>query len=92
MGGWQKQAIAVVLSLLAVMLLAAGYRATLTPVTLTIDGERRTIHTHQPTVEMLLADLGISLRPEDTLSPNLSAALEPNIEVQIAYARPIVIE
>lgn len=91
MRGWQRRALAVVLSLIAVMLLAAGYRATLTPVTLTIDGKSRTIHTHQPTVEMLLADLGISLRPEDVLSPAPSAALAPDLEIEIARARPVVI-
>ena len=91
MMGWQKRVLAVILALLAMTLLAAGYRATLTPVTVTIDGERREMHTHQPTVEMLLADLGISLRPEDTLAPNPSAALTPGVEVRIVHARPVII-
>lgn len=59
--------------------------------TLIIDGEATTVHTHQPTVETLLADLGISLRPEDRLSPDPAASLEPGLEIRIDRARPVVI-
>lgn len=88
---WWKRVLTLVLAFLAVLLLAAGYRATLTPVTVTIDGERRDVQTHQPTVEMLLADLGVSLRPEDTLSPAPSTALLPGTEVRITHAYPVII-
>jgi uncharacterized protein YabE (DUF348 family) len=75
----------------AIVALTAGYRATLTPVTLVIDGEARNVRTHQPTVEMLLADLEFSLREEDRIDPPLDAELEPKMEVRIDHAHPIVI-
>ncbi len=82
--------IAVLLALLALTGLAAGYQATLTPVTLTVDGEPRVVRTHQPTVELLLADLGLALRPEDRVSPPLETALEPEMSVSIQHAHPVV--
>lgn len=88
---WLTKLLGLVLALLTVLVLTAGYRATLTPVTLTIDDETRVIRTHQPTVELLLADLGQSLRPEDRLSPKLSTALTPGLEVRIARAKPVVV-
>ena len=61
----RSRIVALILGGLAMIALTAGYRATLTPVTLTVDDEARRVYTHQPTVALLLADLGISLRPED---------------------------
>ncbi len=88
---WRTRLLAFLLALLAVLALTAGYRATLTPVTLTIDGESRVVKTHQPTVELLMADLGLSLRPEDHFFPKLSTALTPGLEVRIVYAKPVVV-
>lgn len=88
---WINRIVAVILGLVAIVVLAAGYRATLTPVTVVIDQDRRMMQTHQPTVEMLLADLGISLRPEDSLSPGLATALAPNLEIRIDRAQPVII-
>lgn len=79
------------LAAVAVTVLAAGYQATLTQVTLIVDGEARSISTHQPTVEMLLADLGISLRAEDRLTPDLDTPLVPDMEIRLERARPVVI-
>ena len=75
----------------AILALTAGYRATLTPVTLVIDGKARSVRTHQPTVEMLLSDLQLSLREEDRLHPGLDTPLTSGIEVRIERARPVVI-
>ena len=63
----------------------------MTPVTLVIDGNATRVHTHQPTVETLLADLGLSLRPEDLLRPPPAAALAPDLEIHIDRALPVVI-
>jgi resuscitation-promoting factor RpfB len=82
--------IALLVALLALTGLAAGYRATLTPITLVVDDETRVVRTHQPTVELLLADLGLALRPEDRLSPDLETALEPEMMVNIQHAHPVV--
>jgi len=70
--------------------LAAGYRATAMPVTLVVDDETRTVYTHQPTVELLLADLGMALRSEDRVEPALETALAPDMTVRIRRARPVV--
>jgi len=88
---WAQRVFAVVLSLLAVVALAAAYRSTLTPVTLIVDGEARSLATHQPSVAMLLGDLGISLRPEDRLYPGREAVLAAGLEVHIDHARPVVL-
>ncbi len=87
----QSRIIAICLALLGLTALAAGYRATLTPVTLAVDGKSRVVYTHQPTVEMLLADLGIKLRPEDLISPPQDAPLAAHIAVVIEHARPVII-
>ncbi|HNT74086.1 MAG TPA: ubiquitin-like domain-containing protein [Anaerolineae bacterium] len=79
------------LALLGSALLAAGYRATLTPVTLVVDGESRTVYTHQPTVGALLTDLEMALRPEDRLTPGEAVTLSPHSVVQIEHARPVVL-
>jgi resuscitation-promoting factor RpfB len=76
---------------LACVALAAGYRATLTPVTLVVDGNASQLHTHQPTVETLLADLGLSLRTEDRLHPDPVTALSPGLEIRIERAVPVVV-
>jgi resuscitation-promoting factor RpfB len=83
--------VAVVLSLCALVGLAAAYRATWTSVTLVIDGEAISLNTHQPTVEMLLSDMGISLRPEDRLSLDPSVPLAPDMTIHIEHARPVVV-
>ena len=81
----------ILLTSLAIVALTAGYRATLTPVTLTVDGESRVVRTHQPTVALLLADLNLNLRPEDRLAPSLETSLQSGLEVRIDHAKPVII-
>lgn len=88
---WINKLVAFLLAILAFVALTAGYRATLTPVTLTLDGESREMRTHQPTVALLLADLNLSLRPEDRLVPALDTALQAGMEVRIERAKPVMI-
>ncbi|HOU11680.1 MAG TPA: ubiquitin-like domain-containing protein [Anaerolineae bacterium] len=88
---WLRKLAAFILAVLAVVALTAGYRATLTPVTLTVDGASRVVRTHQPTVALLLADLNLSLRPEDRLTPALETALHSGLEVRIDRAKPVII-
>ncbi len=87
----RERVFGVLVALLALTGLAFGYQATLTPVTLVLDGEARVVHTHQATVGMLLADLGLTLRAEDWLTPALETPLEPGITVQIERARPVIL-
>ncbi len=86
-----NHALGLVAAVGAIFALTAGYRATLTPVTLIIDGKSRSVRTHQPTVEMLLADLEFCLRDEDRVAPPLDTPLEPRMEILIDHAHPIVI-
>ena len=81
----------ILLSVIALTGLVAGYRSTLTPVTLSIDGEARTIYTHQPTVNLLLADLDISLRVEDHLAPAPDTVLVTDSMITIEHARPVIV-
>ncbi len=84
------------LTILAALVLiggmAAGYRSTLTSVTLVVDGEARQVYTHQDTVGALLLDVGLELYPEDVVDPSRSDQLEPGMVVRVVRARPVRIE
>jgi len=71
--------------------MAAGYQASMTPVTLIVDGTPRSLHTHQETVGALLLDLGLELYPEDLVIPSPDEPLQPNMAVYITHARPVLI-
>jgi uncharacterized protein YabE (DUF348 family) len=71
--------------------LAAGYEASLTTVTLTVDGEVRQVRTHQETVGALLADAGVVLQPEDKVEPEADAVLSDGASVIVSRARPVEI-
>ncbi|MBN1873905.1 MAG: DUF348 domain-containing protein [Anaerolineae bacterium] len=86
-----RRLIASILALVSLGALVAGYRATLTRVTVVVDDEVRNVGTHQPTVGLLLADLNINLRPEDKITPDIETALLPGTEVRIVRARPVII-
>jgi uncharacterized protein YabE (DUF348 family) len=84
--------IALTTLLVIVAVLMVGYQSTLTPVTLVIDGQQRRLRTQQDTVGALLADVGVTLYPEDIVTPaDLSAPLEPRMIVQVRRARPVTI-
>ncbi len=80
------------MALAALLALVAAYRATAFAVTLEVDGDRRSLHTHQPTVAYLLADRGIALRPEDEVEPAPETPLRDGMTVAIHRARPVVLE
>jgi uncharacterized protein YabE (DUF348 family) len=71
--------------------LAAGYQTARTPVTLVVDGQARRLRTHQDTVAALLMDTGLTLAPEDIVTPALGTHLEPGLIVEVQWARPVVI-
>jgi uncharacterized protein YabE (DUF348 family) len=72
-------------------MLAAGYQAALTPVTLVVDGQVQRLRTHQDTVAALLMDAGLTLHPEDVINPALDTTLEPGLTVEVQCARPMFI-
>ena len=69
--------------------LAAGYQMTLTPVTLVVEGHMQRLHTHQNTVAALLMDAGLTLEPEDIITPALDTVLEPGLIVKVQRAHPV---
>ncbi|MCK4449574.1 MAG: DUF348 domain-containing protein [Anaerolineae bacterium] len=69
--------------------LAAGYQVTLTPVTLVVEGHVQRLHTHQNTVAALLMDAGLTLEPEDIITPALDTVLEPGLIVKVQRAHPV---
>ncbi len=86
-----NRVIALLLGLMALTGVAIGYRAALMPVTLVVDGEMQSVLTHQPTVALLLSDLGISLRPADVVNPPLDTSLEADMVLTVRRACPVVL-
>lgn len=82
------------MALAAVVLLggmAVGYQATQTPITLVVDGESRSLRTHQETVGAFLLDLGLHLYPQDTVEPGRDQPLQPGLTIRVDSARPVLI-
>jgi uncharacterized protein YabE (DUF348 family) len=73
-------------------LLIVGYQRTLTRVTLVVDGQERTVRTHQMTVEAVLREAGLTLYPEDIVEPAPSDHPVAGMTVTIQRARPVVVE
>ena len=71
--------------------LLLGYWLTATPVTLTVDGHTRHLRTHQRTVAAFLLDSGLTLRPEDRVTPPLDTPLRPHPAVNIERAYPVIV-
>jgi uncharacterized protein YabE (DUF348 family) len=84
--------IALTTLLVIVAVLMVGYQSTLIPITMVIDGQQHRLRTQQDTVGALLADIGITLYPEDRISPqDPDTTLEPRMIVQVQRARPVTI-
>lgn len=75
--------------LLTVAILAAGYHATRTTVTLVVNDQPRRLRTHQESVAGLLTDVGINLHPHDRVSPPPEAPIRPGAVVRVDRARPV---
>ncbi len=83
---------AFVLLIFTVGILAAGYQTTLVPVTLVVDGQEYTLHSHQETLGAFLMDIGLTLHPKDIIFPRLmDTPLQPNIHIDVQRAQPVYI-
>ena len=72
--------------------MAFGYAATLTPITLVVDGKEQIVRTNQRSVETILREAGIPIEPEDTVGPEMTAALADNQStIIVQHARPVTI-
>ncbi|MFL7791258.1 MAG: ubiquitin-like domain-containing protein [Anaerolineae bacterium] len=84
--------IALTTLLVIIAVLMVGYQSTLIPVTMVIDGQQHRLRTQQDTVGALLADIGLTLFPEDHINPkDPDTPLEPRMIVQVQRARPVTI-
>lgn len=75
--------------ILACALLWLVWTLTAAPVVVTVDGLTTSVSTHRRTLGPLLADLGLTLYPEDRLSLPLNARLQPGQQVRLDRARPL---
>jgi uncharacterized protein YabE (DUF348 family) len=90
---WRLTALAVLL--LAGLLMAGlvyGFLATAARVTVTVDGMRATIYTHQATAGDLLDEMQVALRPEDRLLVEPGTALQDGLAIEVQRARPVLID
>jgi len=71
------------------VVLAWGYIATATRVTVAVDGMTASVLTHQAAVSDLLAEMELKLAPEDRLTPAASAPLSPGLVIAVQRARPV---
>lgn len=90
---WRLTALAALL--MAGLLIAGliyGFLATAARVTVTVDGMPAAVYTHQATVGDLLAEMQITLRPEDRLLVRADTALQDGLDIEIRRARPVLID
>ncbi len=79
-----------VVILLGVM--AAGYYATLTPITLVVDGYAHTVRTNQRSIENILREAGVKTEAGDIVGPALGAALaDDQSTIIVQHARPVTV-
>lgn len=82
----------ILLLLTALALLGIGYHRSGQPVSLVVNGQPYAIRTHRLTVEAVLLQTGLTLKPEDTLWPPLESGLNFGQTIEIKLARPIIVD
>lgn len=76
-------------SLMICVLLWGIWRATTVPVLVTVDGIEQTVSTHRHRVGELLLDLGITIQPNDRVSPSPQTALHAMLAIHVERARMV---
>jgi uncharacterized protein YabE (DUF348 family) len=76
---------------LLVALLIVGYQRTLISVHILLDGQERTLRTHQTTVEAVLREAGFLPNPEDIVTPALSEHLVGGATITVQRARAVTV-
>ncbi len=82
----------VLLIALGVLLAGGLYLITAQTVTVVIGDQRRTMRTHQTTVRAALAEAGVYLEAEDSVTPTFDAPIRSGMIVMIDRAHPVVID
>jgi uncharacterized protein YabE (DUF348 family) len=85
------------LSVVSIVLLlgvmVAGYYATLTPVTIVVDGHARTVKTNQRSIENILREAGVKIDHDDIVGPALGTALtDDQSTIIVQHARPVTLQ
>jgi len=75
----------------ALVLLGLGLARTSAPVAVEVGGVRREVLTHATTVGEALRRAGLDLYPEDLVSPDVQAPLEPGMVIRVQRAKPVVL-
>lgn len=86
-----RRRVKALIALLVLAALFAGYYQSGQPVQLVVNGQARPLRTHRLTVEAVLLQTGLTLRPEDSLWPPPESGLLPGQSIEINLARPVVI-
>jgi resuscitation-promoting factor RpfB len=80
-----------ILILLGVM--AVGYYSTLTPITLVVDGQVRSVRTNQRAVDNILREAGITIEADDIVGPSLGSSLaDAQSTIIVQHARPVTVQ
>jgi uncharacterized protein YabE (DUF348 family) len=89
---WLSRGFLSVFSLIVLLgVMAAGYYATLSPVTIIVDGQARTIKTNQRSVENILREAGVKTEEGDIVGPSLTSALaDDQSTIIVQHARPVI--
>jgi uncharacterized protein YabE (DUF348 family) len=79
------------IALVGVFAMWAVWHGTARPVAVSVDGVTVTVHTHRRAVRELLVDLGVTLHPNDRVSPPVETLLHQTKGISVERARPVQI-
>jgi uncharacterized protein YabE (DUF348 family) len=88
----QASFITAFLGLALVGVLLAGYHLTSVELQLVVDGQPRRIRTHQTTVQAVLQEEGMTIRPQDIISPPPDAPVSAGDTITVRLARSVTVE
>lgn len=71
------------------VLLWGMWSLTSTAVQVTVDGVTETVYTHRRTISDLLLDLGMTVHTNDLVTPTVTTALQEQMAITVARARPV---
>jgi uncharacterized protein YabE (DUF348 family) len=91
MPGWLRGLLGLVAVAAALALLALGWSYTASPLVIELDGHPYYMRTHATTVGEALRRAGFDLYPEDKVSPQRDALLQPGMVIKVQQARPIAL-
>jgi uncharacterized protein YabE (DUF348 family) len=88
---WLRGVLALGLVTAALGLLILGWALTASLLVVDVDGHRYQVHTHATTVGAALRHAGLDLYPEDLVSPELEAEVQPGLTVRVKRAWPVAL-